>query len=75
MTAIYTDPETGKKYDRMPGGVAVNNRWVTPYVPCSKCAFAPYSDKSADCYRAHQYCTLGTSPENRVYFYFKWRKA
>ena len=37
---IYTDQVTGKKYDRMPGGVATGTKPTEGYVACRECAFS-----------------------------------
>ena len=43
---IYTDQVTGKKYDRLPGGVAVTPGYTQGYKPCSKCAFGYLWDEA-----------------------------
>ena len=71
---IYTDQVTGKKYDRVPGGLAINNLWVQPYVTCDSCAFSNAGKHGEECDRASGQCTLHTG-NKAVYFYFKERKA
>ena len=71
---IYTEQLTGKQYDRMPGGLAINNRWVQPYVTCYSCAFSNAGEQGEECARAIVHCTQDTG-NKAVYFYFKERKA
>ena len=69
---IYTDQVTGKKYDRLPGGVAVTPGYTQGYKPCSKCAFGYLCDES--CARAAEHCVSVTNNKT-VFFVFKERKA
>lgn len=68
---IYTDQVTGKKYDRVPGGVA---GWAAPlegYLSCRDCAF--HTDFK-QCDRAITHC-VSSVPGKNVFFVFKERKA
>ena len=69
---IYTDQVTGKKYDRVPGGVAVRPGSTQGYKPCSECAFGGLW--SEECARAVDHC-VSTAPSKTVFFVFKERKA
>ena len=74
---IYTDQVTGKKYDRVHGGVAVVPGSTQGYKPCSECAFstasAPWECGEA-CTRAYGHC-VSVTPNKTVFFVFKERKA
>lgn len=70
---IYTDQVTGKKYDRVPGGVAAGPGYNTKgYKPCSGCAFGALWDEA--CARAVEHC-VSNAPSKTVFFVFKERKA
>lgn len=69
---IYTDKVTGKKYDRLPGGVTVVSGSTQGYKPCSECAFGGLGDEA--CARAVDYC-VSNAPSKTVFFVFKERKA
>ena len=72
---IYTDQVTGKKYDRMPGGVATVStatRLPEGYVPCCTCAFGGLWDEA--CARACKHC-VSKAPSKTLFFVFKERKA
>ena len=69
---IYTDQVTGKKYDRVPGGVAVRPGSPQGYKPCSECAFGGL--RSEECARAVDHC-VSNAPSKTVFFVFKERKA
>ena len=77
---IYTDQVTGKKYDRVHGGVAGVPGSTQGYKPCSECAFGAhweYGDRweyDAACDRAVEHCT-SIAPSKTVFFVFKERKA
>ena len=71
---IYTDQVTGKKYDRMPGGVASATQPTEGYMDCRECAFDVSGKHGEECDRASVQCTLHTG-NKAVYFYFKERKA
>ena len=68
---IYTDQVTGKKYDRVPGGVACGPEPVQGYKPCSECVFNEYGEA---CARAIEHC-VSVTPSKAVVFVFKERKA
>lgn len=68
---IYTDQVTGKKYDRVPGGVSKPGS-TQGYKPCSECAFGGLLDEA--CARAVDYC-VSKAPSKVVFFVFKERKA
>ena len=75
---IYTDQVTGKKYDRVPGGVSVVSGSTQGYKPCSECAFsdslsAPKEHGEA-CARANDHC-VSITHSKAVFFVFKERKA
>ena len=74
---IYTDQVTGKKYDRVHGGVAVVPVAPQGYKPCAECAFstasAPWESGEA-CTRAYGHC-VSVTPNKTVFFVFKERKA
>lgn len=69
---IYTDKVTGKKYDRVPGGVAVRQGSTQGYKSCSECAFGGLWDEA--CARAVEHCVSATNNKT-VFFVFKERKA
>lgn len=69
---IYTDKVTGKKYDRLPGGVTVVAGSPQDYKPCSECAFGGLWGEA--CARAVEYC-VSRAPSKTVFFVFKERKA
>ena len=69
---IYTDKVTGKKYDRLPGGVAATPGSTQGYEPCSECAFGGLWDEA--CTRAIDYC-VSRAHSKTVFFVFKERKA
>lgn len=69
---IYTDKVTGKKYDRLPGGVTVVPGSAQGYKPCSECAVGALCDEA--CTRAVDYC-VSKAPSKTVFFVFKERKA
>ena len=71
---IYTDQVTGKKYDRIPGGVAVMQKPAEGYVACRECAFSGALEHGEECDRASKHC-LTRLPGKTVYFVFKERKA
>lgn len=71
---IYTDQVTGKKYDRVPGGVATGTGHIQGYKPCSECAFSDFREHGEACARAGEHCVSGTHNKN-VFFVFKERKA
>lgn len=68
---IYTDAETGKKYDRLPGGMQTGTAPAQDYVGCEHCAL--YQD-SAACHRAVYLCT-SKAPGKTVFFIFRERKT
>ena len=69
---IYTDQVTGKKYDRVHGGVATGTGHIQGYKPCSECAFGGLWGE--ECSRAAEYCVSSAGGKN-VFFVFKERKA
>lgn len=69
---IYTDQVTGKKYDRVHGGVSVVPGCPQGYKPCSECAFGGLCDE--ECARATKHC-VSKAPSKTVFFVFKERKA
>ena len=69
---IYTDKVTGKKYDRVPGGVACVPDPIQGYKPCSECAFGGLWGE--ECARASKHC-VSKAPSKTVFFVFKERKA
>ena len=69
---IYTDKVTGKKYDRVFGGMSVVPGSAQGYKPCSECAFGGLWDE--ECARASEHCVSGTYHKT-VFFVFKERKA
>ena len=69
---IYTDKVTGKKYDRVFGGVADRQGSTQGYKPCSECAFGGLRDEGCD--RASKHC-VSKAPSKTVLFVFKERKA
>ena len=74
---IYTDKVTGKKYDRVPGGVAVVPGSTQGYKPCTECAFGgsgEHDEHSEECDRASKHC-VSKAPSKTVFFVFKERKA
>ena len=68
---IYTDQVTGKKYDRVHGGVAVGDGPAKDYLSCCDCAF---QTDVAQCARGVEHCVSNTHSKT-VYFVFKERKA
>lgn len=76
---IYTDQVTGKKYDRVPGGVAAAGKPPAGYVTCCECAFAaggswaPW-EPGEECARAVKHCVSATRGKT-VFFVFKERTA
>lgn len=68
---IYTDQVTGKKYDRVHGGLTTGLGPVVGYKPCSECAFASHDEA---CARAVPDCTINDTAKT-VFFVFKERKA
>ena len=68
---IYTDKVTGKKYDRVPGGVG-RAGYIQGYKSCSECAFGGLWGEA--CARAVEHCVSGTN-NKPVFFVFKERKA
>ena len=71
---IYTDQVTGKKYDRVPGGVASATKPTEGYVDCRECAFDGSGKHSEECDRAITHC-MSNTPSKTVLFVFKERKA
>ena len=71
---IYTDPVTGKQYDRMPGGVAIVPKPPEGYVGCRECAFSDVLQHGEECDRASRHC-VSRAPGKTVFFVFKERKA
>lgn len=72
---IYTDRVTGKKYDRVFGGVAVTPGSTQGYKPCSECAFSDHGKHGeSGCDRAYEHC-VSNAPGKTVFFVFKERKA
>ena len=71
---IYTDQVTGKKYDRVHGGVSVVPGYTQGYKPCSECAFSDPLGYGAECGRAGEHCVSITRSKT-VFFVFKERKA
>ena len=71
---IYTDQVTGKKYDRMPGGVATGTKPTAGYVTCDSCAFSNAGKHGEECDRASWHC-VSKAPSKTVFFVFKERKA
>ena len=69
---IYTDKVTGKKYDRVFGGVSVVPGSTQGYKPCSECAFGGLWDEA--CTRAVDHC-VSITRDKTVFFVFKERKA
>lgn len=69
---IYTDQVTGKKYDRVFGGVAVRPGSAQGYKSCSECAFGGLWNKA--CARAVDHC-VSKAPSKTVFFVFRERKA
>lgn len=71
MTVIYTDPDTGKKYDRQLRGVVTDPR---KGFGCTGCAFVMDDDCPVEpCVYEHSDKHGNTS--KRVYFIFKERAA
>ena len=71
---IYTDKVTGKKYDRVPGGVTIWTKPTEDYVACTECAFSGALEHGEECDRASVHC-LTRLPGKTVFFVFKERKA
>lgn len=71
---IYTDQVTGKKYDRVPGGVACVAHDTQGYKPCTECAFSDPWKYGEACARAVEHC-VSVTPNKTVFFVFKERKA
>ena len=71
---IYTDKVTGKKYDRVPGGVAIGTKPTAGYVACRECAFGGVLQHGEECDRASRHC-VSRAPGKTVFFVFKERKA
>ena len=69
---IYTDQVTGKKYDRVPGGVKRGLGAPQGYKPCSECAFSDPWEYGTECVRA---ACVSVTPSKTVFFVFKERKA
>ena len=69
---IYTDKVTGKKYDRVFGGMSVVPGSTQGYKSCSECAFGGLWDEACD--RAIAHC-VSVTPSKAVFFVFKERKA
>ena len=68
---IYTDQVTGKKYDRVLGGVATVAGHIEGSETCHGCSF---DGRLEACLRAIDHCT-GVSPNKTAFFLFKERKA
>ena len=71
---IYTDQVTGKKYDRVPGGVAIGTKLTEGYAACRECAFSNVPQHDEECDRAATHC-VSRAPGKTVFFVFKERKA
>ncbi len=72
---IYTDQVTGKKYGRVPGGVAgMAPSPVEGYISCRECAFRSAVKDAEACARAVEHC-VSSVPGKTVFFVFKERKA
>ncbi len=71
---IYTDQVTGKKYDRLPGGVAATPGSTQGYKHCSECAFSDQGKHGEECARASKHC-VSNAPSKTVFFVFKERTA
>ena len=71
---IYTDQVTGKKYDRVHGGVASATKPTEGYVACRECAFDGAGKHGEECDRAAKHC-FSIVPGKTVFFVFKERKA
>ena len=71
---IYTDKVTGKKYDRVHGGVAVVPGATQGYKPCTECAFSDPWEYGVACGRANEHC-VSVTHNKTVFFVFKERKA
>ena len=69
---IYTDQVTGKKYDRVFGGMSVVPGSTQGYKSCSACAFGGLWGEA--CARACEHCVSATHNKT-VFFVFKERKA
>lgn len=73
MTVTYTDPETGKKYDRQLRGVCTDD--PKDDFDCTGCAFRFSVSCPVDyCMYTHP-SDLFPATGKRVYFVFKERKA
>ena len=71
MTAIYTDPRTGKKYDRQLRGVSTNPK---KGFGCTGCSFVLNDDCPVEpC--VHEHADKHGNTLKRVYFVFKERTA
>lgn len=68
---IYTDQVTGKKYDRVHGGVAGG---AGPYWGCLGCLDCALHVDVEQCDRAVTHC-ISSTPSKTVFFVFKERKA
>ena len=72
MTAIYTDPNTGKKYDRQLQGVYADSK---EGFGCTGCAFSTNVNCPAEyCMYPHP-SDMPPDTGKRVYFVFKERQA
>ena len=68
---IYTDRVTGKKYDRVHGGVRGMDGLAECHLSCRDCAL--YTDFT-QCARGVEHC-ISATPSKAVFFVFKERKA
>ena len=68
---IYTDQVTGKKYDRVHGGVADMGGPAEGYLSCRDCVF---NTDVEQCARGVEHCVRNT-PSKTVFFVFKERKS
>lgn len=68
---IYTDQVTGKKYDRVHGGVV---GVTVPSEGCPSCRDCAFDNDVEQCGRATKHC-VSNAPGKAVFFVFKERTA
>lgn len=74
---IYTDPVTGKQYDRVYEGMTADRRntWPADYKSCSECAFSDPVKYGEECARGTKRCVVTPRHGKVVFFVFKERGA